>query len=227
MNKTNIIVGVIAVVALIVGGLAYIKVPATQASSGLQTYGAVGGTVMPNGKVLPNPSVLDYFLARVALETDGPFLEGGATVATGIIEQPQITSCNQGIYAGSSTQFAIKNPNSATSTLTVLDVTATGQATTTTFLVGTSTTPGGNGSTGISATFVNATLSTSSLAFYTPGVTVGSGSGFTNAGSGTFMTIQVGPNDWVVGEATTTATGAGAAGFVPGITCLLKGQWTI
>lgn len=226
MNKTNIIVGAIAVLALIVGGIAFLRSPSTitndvsQAQPN-QQFGAAGGTQMPNGKILPNPSVLDYFLARVALETDGTFMEGGATAATGIIEQSQVTACNQGIYAGSSTLFAIANPNNATSTFSITDMTATGQATTTSLLVGTSTATTTNAPTG---SLVTSSLATSTSYFFAPGTGVGTGN---SSGSNTYATIVVGPKEEVVGYATSTATGAGSNSFVPGITCLFKGQWEI
>jgi hypothetical protein len=49
--------------------------------------------------------------------------------------------------------------------------------------------------------------------------------GYNSPGAGTFTKIVVGPNDFIVGEATTTYTGASAAGYVAGLSCAYKLLW--
>lgn len=120
--------------------------------------------------------------------------------------------------AATSTQFAQANPFAATSTATFKYLNAVGQATTTTLLVGTSTATTGRTSSNVSATFINLSIATSSVVFTAPGVNVGPGTGYTTSGTGTFRTVVVGPTEAVVATATSTAGGAGAAGYTPGLT---------
>lgn len=84
MNKTQTIIGVIAVVALLVGIWAK-ATPVTVINQGTQ-FGAVSNTnapaantVLSNGTLLPNPSVLDYFIARTYLYTDKALGFGNST----------------------------------------------------------------------------------------------------------------------------------------------------
>lgn len=152
------------------------------------------------------------------------FWLGGSTDSTAVSEIPTIGSCN----TASSTLFAVANPFNATSTVTVQSVEITGQATTSSLLVGTSTKSTGLASTDVSATLVNSSngIATSSLVFTSSGITVGPGTGYLSAGSNTFRTIVVGPSENLVAYSTTTATGAGAANYTPGFSsCSYKATW--
>ncbi len=161
---------------------------------------------------------------------------GGNTRSTALETQETVGSCGEDVtsvagysginYAASSTLFGLQNPYAATSTATLNILNATGQATTTTLEVGTSTTATGIASATISPTFVNASVATTAPATFTPGVSVGS-LGFESAGTGTFKTVQVGPKDYIVAYATSTATGAGAANYIPGLVCSYKIKWEI
>lgn len=154
------------------------------------------------------------------------FLGNNSTLGS-IGEIPSTGSCNSGTYAASSTLFAVANPFSATSTATFQSVVGTGQATTSTFLVGTSTLSVGLVASNVSATFVNAGVATGTQFFTSPGISVGPGTGYLAPGTGTFRTVVVGPGEFVVGQATSTATGVGAANYTPGLTCTYKIRWTL
>lgn len=80
MNKTNII-GAIAVVALLLGACAFFKIPSQPSSFGAvsNTNAPAANTVLVNGVLLPNPTVLDYIVSRVFLYTDKALGFGNAT----------------------------------------------------------------------------------------------------------------------------------------------------
>lgn len=148
----------------------------------------------------------------------------GNTTAAGSIGSIASTgSCNAGSYAASSTLFAVANPFAATSTVTLQVISGTGQATTTSLAVGTSTTATGVATT-IGGTLANISAGTTTPFWTSGGVTVGS-AGYVSAGANTFRTIVVGPNDFVVAVGTSTATGAGAANYSPGLSCAYKMEW--
>lgn len=149
---------------------------------------------------------------------------GGTTAASSIGTVVSTGSCNTGAYAASTTEFAIANPFNATSTVILQVIAGTGQATTTTFQVGTSTASTGIVSTTISPTMANFSAATTSPFWVSGGITVGS-AGYLSAGANTFHTIVLSPNEFVVGFATTTATGGGASAFTPGVACTYKLEW--
>lgn len=148
---------------------------------------------------------------------------GGTTAASSVGATVSSGTCNAGSYAASSTQFAVQNPFGATSTATLFTVSGTGQSTSSSLLIGTSTQSTGILST-VSPTLVNVTVATSAPFFVAGGVTVGS-TGYLSSGANTFRTVVVGPTDYIVGFSTSTATGAGAAQYTPGITCAYKIEW--
>lgn len=144
---------------------------------------------------------------------------GGSTPASSIGQATAFGTCNSGIYAASSTLFSVQNPFNATSTVTVQVVSGMGQATSSSLQVGTSTASVGLTS-GVTA-FINATVATSAPFWISGGVQVGS-AGYNTAGANTFRTIVIGPNEFVDGYSTSTATGGGANSYVPGLTCSYK-----
>lgn len=148
---------------------------------------------------------------------------GGSTAASSVGTTVSTGTCNAGSYAASSTLFAVASPFTATSTATLQVITGTGQATTSTLLVGTSTLSTGVPTT-IGGTLVNATISTSTP-FWTSGGVLAGSAGYNSPGANTFRTIVVGPSEFVVGEATSTATGVGAAQYTPGVSCTYKIEW--
>lgn len=155
----------------------------------------------------------------------GQLFIGGTTNASAVGQAVSAGSCNTGIYAASTTLFGVQSPFSATSTATLI-ITGLGQATTSTLTVGTSTVATGQTSTSVSATLANEQIATTSTFTSYSGITVGS-VGYVNPGAGTFRTIQVGPSDFVVGQATSTATLIGATNYTPGLTCTYKILWSI
>ena len=121
--------------------------------------------------------------------------------------------------SASSTQFAVKAPSGATSTADVEIFVVGGNATTSSFYVGTSTTPAVTATTSLSSTLINAaSIPTSTIENLSGGVTVGPATNFVSAGANTFTSIVVAPNNYILGFATTTATNAGAANYIPGFT---------
>lgn len=147
---------------------------------------------------------------------------GGVTADTSIGEQVSTGSC----ASATTTIFAVANPFSATSTVRLQSFKGIGNATTTLLYVGTSTASTGLALTNVSPTLVNAASVATSTQFITSsGITVGS-LGYLSSGSGTFPTISVGPSDYIVAFATTTATGAGAANYSGTYSsCVYKLRW--
>lgn len=141
----------------------------------------------------------------------------GTTVSTGWSLSGAGASCAS---TASSTLFSVANPFTGSSTATVM-INVTGQATTSVLTVGTTTASTGLTTTNTSATLMNASVSTTTAAQFLSGLT-GAGAQ-TSAGANTFLTIAVGPNERVGATATSTATGAGAAGYNPGFSsCTYK-----
>lgn len=134
----------------------------------------------------------------------------------GVCDWKVTASCGQpsGTIA-SSTLFAIPNPWNATSTLSAVTLQGFNGATTTDFLVGTSTTPAPAG-TAVATSSVSASLiglfniAANSQFLTTAGVTLGT-KGYLPPSSGTYPTsvgsVVVGPNDYIVGFATSTNPG--------------------
>lgn len=221
MNKQNII-GVIALIALVVGGLAFLKAPSA-ASYGAATSPTPGNITYPTGRILPNPSTFDFVDVRQAAELDGPIMLGGFTAATAEAEAVTIGSC----ATGTSTPFDVANPFSATSTASIDALTGFGQATSTSLYVGTTTQASGLASTNVSASLLNgAVISTSTQFSAISGITTQLGSGQISAGSGTIGKIIVGPNERIGAFATSTYGTTGAINYSPALTsCTYKIFW--
>jgi hypothetical protein len=110
MNKTNIIVGAIAVVALILGGISFFRAtPATVAST--QSFGNT--SIDGSQSNLPNPSNSDYSVARLA-QGFGTNLSNSNTGAGNINIEAQA----QNMISGTTTVCTLANPFNATSTIT-------------------------------------------------------------------------------------------------------------
>jgi hypothetical protein len=122
-------------------------------------------------------------------------------------------SCN----SATSTMFGIANPWNATSTAKLIRFSATGNATTTTLKIGTSTTATGVPST-IYAIMVNASIASTTGFSLASGIRNGPVGGFIDAGASTVSEVMVGPTESIAGFATTTASGAGAAQYSGGYT---------
>ena len=221
MNKSTIVVGVIAVIALVLWGWAVLS-PASPAS--VLVGNIPGNTLSPTGVYLPNPTVLDFLETRIADVADKQFMLGGATVTTGIDQVASIGSCT-GVTA-TSTLFSITNPFAATSTVTFVSLYIGGNATTSTLTMGTSTasTLGSP-----SASLIGGvTLATSTTYYISGGVTVVSSPSQLSPGASAVRTMVVGPSQTISAVATSTATGAGAAQYSPNFTtCSYKLKWEI
>lgn len=110
MNKTNIIVGVIAVIALILAGLAYLKNTESSPVASTQNY---GNTSIDGSQAnLPNPSNSDYNVARLALGLGTNMSNSNSGVGNINIEAQ-----SQSMTAGTTTACTIANPFDATSTI--------------------------------------------------------------------------------------------------------------
>lgn len=131
----------------------------------------------------------------------------------------------------SSTLFSVAPPSNATSTAQLTLMILGGNATTSSLLVGTSTKLTGLASTDVSPTLVTSTngIPTSTIEYVASGIINGPGTnaqGFLTSGSGTATQIMVSPGQRVAAYSTSTATGLGAAGYVPGFTsCTYKIEW--
>jgi hypothetical protein len=138
----------------------------------------------------------------------------------GYCEYLKVGTCN----AATSSPIAVRNPFNATSTATLISLELTGQATTTSLSVGTSTKSSGYALSDISPAFVNAvTVATTTGYITASGVTNGPNASFLSPGSGSQETIILGAGQYIGAHATTTATGAGANSYTPGYTnCTYK-----
>lgn len=152
------------------------------------------------------------------------FILGGAPGSGGSYSATTMRSTRASIGscagAATSTQFAIANPYSSTSTV---EIQVVGTVSSSTALkVGTSTTAfPNNTASNVSATLINTTLATSTPFAVWSGIAVGS-AGYPGAGASTFSKIVVGPNDYVVGYASSsfsTGVNVGVSG------CTYKGLW--
>lgn len=141
-----------------------------------------------------------------------------------LLSQETTANCNQGIYVGSSTQLVIPNAFAATTTAQVTIITGAGQATTTLFSMGTTTQTTGLSLATVSDAFVNgASVATGTVSFVAlPGMSTNLGTGQISAGAGTTKTVVLGPTENIGLYATSTATGAGAKFYTPGLSCVVK-----
>jgi len=133
----------------------------------------------------------------------------------GVCTYYKVGVCN----SATTTIFAVRNPFNATSTATVLAIEGVGNATTTTFEVGTSTKATGLAAADVSGTLiVNASVATTSGFYTASGIQSGASGSYLSPGTGSARSVVLGPTQYIAGFATTTATGAGAAGFTGGFT---------
>jgi hypothetical protein len=217
MTNTKKIVHGVGVVILLIVAFAWGK-----------SHGSLQGSISPAG----NPSSnFTYVEVSDALQADSLFGIGGAIGTNSSITKAVSTGACNGTFGGtsfaaSSTLAVIKNPLTATSSVSI-KVFGIGQATTSSLQVGTTTAPSGLAST-ISSNLVNTTngLATTTQFYIGSGMTAGLGTGQVSAGSGTIGNIIVGPAESIGLFSTSTATGAGAANYIPGQTCNFKIDWT-
>lgn len=182
---------------------------------------AAGGYFFPQAKALFGSAASDIQNTVYSGVVTQQLFVGGTTAASSIGQVTAFGTCNAGIYAGSSTLFAVANPFNATSTVTVQVVSGMGQATSSSLLVGTSTASTGYSTANLTNVFINATVATNTPFWISGGIQLGS-AGYNTAGSGTTRTIVIGPNEFVGAFSTSTATGGGAVAYVPGLTCSYK-----
>lgn len=161
------------------------------------------------------------------LNLTGAFSFGSGDPSVSYQQQESVGTCNAGAFVASSTQFVVSNPFAATSTATIDTLIGAGQATSTTFSVGTTTLSTGLALANVSPSLVNnALVSTTSVSFYVnPGQTSALGTGQVTAGT-SVNKIVVGPTENIAMFATSTYTGVGALNYTPGITCTYKIRWS-
>ena len=115
MTTSLKIIGGIAILGVILGGLALLKHSSTTVVAGSTTNSSGGisntnapaaNTVLVNGQLLPNPSVLDYFVSRVFLYADGAIGFGNSS-RTPILQQAQR---NASFTATTTTFCSLQNP---------------------------------------------------------------------------------------------------------------------
>lgn len=176
-----------------------------------------------------NPSSNSTFIeASDGVLSDG-FLSLGLSGATGGVEGTgNITyRVSSGSCASATTTlFSVANPMTSQSTSTAMVIIrGIGQATSTALTVGTTTSAVGLTSSTVSSTLVNAATIATTTPFYIESGLTGSSTP-TPAGSGTTREVVVGPSERIGAFATSSASGAGAAGYVGGLTsCTYRILW--
>lgn len=149
----------------------------------------------------------------------------------GAVAGPESTNdyfCNAGVCTwyrtvacntATSTIFVIPNPANATTTASIQIFTGTGNATSTTFSVGTTTKSSGLALSDISGSLINAGLVATSTRFtFVSGITTPLGSGQSTSGSGTITKVVVGPSEKIGAFGTSTYTGVEATNYTPSFT---------
>lgn len=144
----------------------------------------------------------------------------------GVATQVTYGTCN----VASTTPFPnVVNPFAATSTATLIALQLTGNATSTSFVMGTTTNTAAmsNTAAAVSSTMVNATVSTSTSYYVAGGITVGSGASYLSSGTGTFRSIVVGPAQAIgVYASSTPITLQNNSSFAGGYSaCTYKIRW--
>lgn len=218
MNIKNIATYVgILVVGLIVGWFAF--------HANVSTVGL--------GPVSPTSNVSNLQASEVIAT---PLIQWIAFVNQVAVVQKSSTVTSGSCALGTSTMFDVANPfngNSAnfpiatsTAKLSIMYVQSTGQATSTTFSVGTTTLASGVPSAAtLGGSLVNAGLvATGTQATFTSGMSTFLGSGQISAGT-SVGTVIVAPGERVAGYATSTYGTSGAINYVPGIPCTYEIQW--
>lgn len=146
-------------------------------------------------------------------------LLGGTTAATSLQCTGSVgTVALSGTATASSTLFDVANPLAATSTAEVFIPNGKGQATTTLLSIGTTTQASGLALSNVSASLASSVSAATTTQFsLLSGVTSPLGTGQVSAGSGTILRVMVGPSERIGAFGTSTATGAGAANYSPGL----------
>lgn len=189
------------------------------------SYGATAATLaqvvfshLTNLEVYQNMGVVSTFFSGASAETGTPLQTNVTAPQTGAF------NCN----TGTSTLFAIKPPSGATSTVSAFILSgATAQISD--IVVGTSTSPGGMTSTstldvqGTGGLFGAAAAAIGQI-YAVAGFKIGPKAGYTTTGNGPYGSqsgIVVGPNEYLVGYATSTSATGGN-----GLTsCSYKIEW--
>lgn len=217
------LLSVVVVILLIVIGAVLSLSPSSSSTNGR------GGT--SNGDSISLGSNLNVGGSFVIGTNGGSLGDTGYNGGVGKTEQESIAYCGgSGLgaytgypttYAGSSTQFAV-NPyfGLGTSTVTITSIALTGQATSSFLMVGTSTKSVGLVSSDVTPVAASTTIATSSGQRYiTPGI-----AGDMPAGGSNQRSFTVGPNQLVVGYA--TSSGWNTAGYTQANACQVKMTFT-
>lgn len=205
----------LVIVALIVGLVAGVGAGYLAFHSGSHSNVAGLGPVSP-------PSNFSNIIASENVGT--PLLQFLSSL--GILQQ-QETVTSGACASATTTLFAVTNPFAATSTASLMILGATGQATSTTFSVGTTSLPATASFTlsNISPSLVNgAFVATTSQFSLVSGQTGQLGSGQISAGN-SVSRIIVGPGEVIGAFGTSTATGLGAKNYTGGISCQYDIKW--
>ena len=157
------------------------------------------------------------------------FVNGpGQQNQTGIQLDGSVTTCN----TATTTLFSVMNPFLATTTATVW-MSMTGQATTSSLYVGTTTVPAVFTASKMSSSLIaSSTVTANTPAYVISGMSTNLGTGQVAAYDTTYggpivtTRIVVGPSEYVLGFATSTYTGVGSLNYVGGLTsCTYKILW--
>lgn len=146
-----------------------------------------------------------------------------AATSTSFIQTASVANC----AAATSTSFVVANPFAATSTVAIELGIVSGQATSTTFSIGTTTKASGLALSDISPTLAAGVIAatTTQIAFRS-GQTTQLGTGQVTSGAGSIGRIVVGPSESVAMFATSTFSGIGALNYTPGLSaCSFKLFW--
>ncbi len=217
-QKTKIIVGSVIAVAVIVILALFLRGREAPA----------GSAAIPTQPTVPSQATVYY--GTESIGTAGTLYQAGNPYNSGDIYLATYVSVGTCASSATSTEFSIQNPfGAATSTATVESISGIGQATSTNFLVGTSTASSVNYlTTNISPTLVNATIATGTPQFYiSSGLTTGLAAN--SPGTNSVRTIVVGPSLYLLGFATSTYGNAGALNYkLPALTsCTYKITWKL
>ena len=172
---------------------------------------------LTNLEVNQNLGVVGTFFQGATAETGNPLQVNANAPQTGTF------NCN----TGTSTLFAVKPPSGATSTVTFLSIQGN-VAQISDIVVGTSTLPSVTATSTLNVTGAGGLFGIAAVAighfFSITGFKVGPGTGYTPVGNGPYNSasgIVVGPNEYLVGYATSTAiTGGNGA-----TSCTYKIEW--
>jgi len=219
MNKNNLLWGAGAVIVSV------LLVVIFHLGGGTQVVSKILGTTTSGFTNLTSLSLTNI------LEMTGG---AGTQNQTGFQQQVSIGTC----ATASSTIFDIANPFSATSTAQLVNFAGVGNATSTTFNVGTTTLPSGviattagigtGGSLVNNATIATTTANAQTQFYLSSGISTFLGSGQVSAGTSAIR-IVVGPSEYVAGYATTSLSGPSTGLSYTGgyASCTYKIKWEL